>query len=169
MQESSRWVVGPQAPRVADTPPATQGTATQGTSPGWVWVGAHGGAGVTTLCRAAGVGLDCARQWPQSSSDRAGERVLLVARTHGGGLAAVRGVLGTRGPTAVHGVVLVADAPGRLPRELRQQIRVLSGAAPRLWQVPWVEAWRTDATATPPRHIVALLSAVTTPLIGELG
>lgn len=156
MQESDRWVVSPRSPRVD-----AAATETPRVRPEWAWVGAHGGAGVSTLCRAAGTGTDCGRQWP--ASDHRGHRVLLVARTHGAGLAAVRQVLAARGADAVHGVVLVADAPGRLPRELRQQVRVLSGAAPRQWQVPWVEAWRTDPLLAPPSHIVRLLSDVTTP------
>lgn len=177
MGESGRWVVStPRLPHTtapsadqdaypSDEVPLGQLDDAAADSPAsaleWVWIGAHGGAGVSTLQRAAGVGTDLGQQWPPVQAP--GNRVLLVARTHAAGLAAVRRVLGTRGPDLLHGVVLVADAPGRLPRELRQQIRVLSGAAPRLWQVPWVEAWRSDATAAPPRQIVHLLTNLTTP------
>lgn len=141
-----------------------------------LWVGAHGGAGTTTLAAAAGVGSDAGRAWPPAPTaapttaptlDR-GVAVLLVARTHARGLKAAREALrahtgrtGGGGEAPLRGLVLVADAPGRLPRELRQQVRVLSGATPRLWEVPWVEAWRADPTAPPGRQISRLLSEMT--------
>jgi hypothetical protein len=42
-------------------------------------------------------------------------------------------------------VVLVADAPGRLPLVLLRRIRVLRSAA-RVLRVPWIPAWRTGRT-----------------------
>jgi len=42
----------------------------------------------------------------------------------------------------VLGLVIVADAPGRLPRPLRDLAQVVSGGVPRTWNVPWVESWR---------------------------
>ena len=40
------------------------------------------------------------------------------------------------------GLVLMADAPGRLPRPLRDLSKLVAGGAPRTWSLPWVEAWR---------------------------
>src|SRR5690625_7783755 len=40
------------------------------------------------------------------------------------------------------GLVLVADAPGRLSRPLRDLARLVSGGLPRVWNLPWIEAWR---------------------------
>ncbi|WP_445262903.1 DUF6668 family protein [Pseudokineococcus sp. 1T1Z-3] len=122
------------------------------------WVAAHGGAGVTTLSRAAGVGLDRGRSWPSEPTS-----VLLVARTHGHGLAAARQGLRQAEQDVVRGLVLVADAPGRLPRPLRQQVRVLSGAVPHLWEVPWFAPWRLDSSTLPDRQITRLLSQMTSP------
>jgi hypothetical protein len=42
----------------------------------------------------------------------------------------------------VIGLVLVADAPGRLPKPLAELRHLVSGAYPHVWDVPWVEAWR---------------------------
>ncbi|WP_298991880.1 DUF6668 family protein [uncultured Pseudokineococcus sp.] len=122
------------------------------------WVGAHGGAGTSTLHRAAKVGRDHGRIWPPGSTP-----VLLVARTHGHGLAAARQALRQHGTAHVRGLVLVADAPGRLPRPLHQQVRVLSGAGPQLWQVPFFDPWRLEPTTAPDRRITDLLSRMTNP------
>lgn len=162
---ADRWLVPAPAEPVA-TRTVDAGNSIGAPEPQVCWVGAHGGAGTSTLQAAAGVGLDCGRCPPPAPSPpAAGQQVLLVARTHAHGLAAVRRHLGAHGPVSVHGVALVADAPGRLPRDLRQQVRVLTGAAPRLWQVPWVEAWRTAPGATPPRPVADLLAQMTRPTI----
>ena len=153
---SSRWVVStPVGAGVSHQgePDKPIGDALSGI---W-WLGAHGGAGTTTLRTAAGTGQDCGQDWPAAPAGA----VLLVARTHFAGLRAARQRLREHGPAAFRGLVLVPDAPGRLPRVLRQQVQVLSGAAPRLWEVPWVEAWRTDTSVSPDRQITRLLSRIT--------
>nr|WP_245702893.1 hypothetical protein [Arthrobacter subterraneus] len=46
------------------------------------------------------------------------------------------------------GLAVLADAPGKLPKPLRDLATIVGGGAPRLWHLPWVEAWRTgDAEA----------------------
>ncbi|MGW7282721.1 DUF6668 family protein [Streptomyces sp. NPDC054844] len=117
------------------------------------WVGAHGGAGVSTLAAVYG-GQDCGRGWPGPGDPPS---VLLVARTHATGLAAVhRAVAAFRQGQAPAGldlgsVVLVADAPGRLPRPLAQRVKLLE-AAVDVHRVPWVPAWRLGETdGSPPR------------------
>lgn len=42
----------------------------------------------------------------------------------------------------LEGLVLVPDAPGRLPKELRHLAQVVGGGVPRVWMLPWVESWR---------------------------
>ncbi|GHH88279.1 hypothetical protein GCM10017771_32840 [Streptomyces capitiformicae] len=95
--------------------------------------------------------------------------MLLVARTHAAGLQAVSWTLdlfrrGEQPPgLELVAVVLVADAPGRLPRQLLQRIKVI-GSAIETYQVPWVPAWRTgDLTAPPPRETARLAALVTPP------
>lgn len=78
--------------------------------------------------------------------------VVVVARTSAHGLsqaqrvaavAASPGGWSVLGRSArVLGLVLVADAPGRLPRPLAELKHLVSGGYPRVWDVAWVEAWR---------------------------
>ena len=117
---------------------------------------AHGGAGVNCLLRAGlnGIGaVDADGSWPAVGP------VLLVARTSTHGLERARDLArqhasGTAGPaTQLLGLVLVADAPGRPPRRLRELADLVSGAFARTWQVPWLEEWRLAAASEPlPMH-----------------
>ncbi|GED85426.1 DUF6668 family protein [Streptomyces sp. 6-11-2] len=118
------------------------------------WLATHGGAGTTTLAAVYG-GHDCGRAWPGPGAP---ESVLLVARTHAAGLDAVTRALEVfRGGEAPAGldldaVVLVADAPGRLPRRLAQRVKPIESVID-VYRVPWVEAWRLgDLSGAPPRE-----------------
>ena len=118
------------------------------------FVGTHGGAGTSTLATVYG-GHDCGRDWPGPADPRS---VLLVARTHAAGLQAALHALEVfrRGEAPpgldLDAVVLVADAPGRLPRPLAQRIRTIESAVD-VHRVPWVSAWRLgDLTGPPPRE-----------------
>ena len=90
--------------------------------------------------------------------------VVLVARTNARGLRAAQSAMrewqaGELG-LAVVGLVLMADAPGRLPRALRDLARVLAGGVSRVWPFPWVPAWRVGETPTAvnsPKIAAALL------------
>ena len=116
-------------------------------------VGAHGGAGVTSLARLLGWG-DAGVAWP-AAADSGGLVVWVVARTHGAGVdaaqrAAVQWAGGGVPGVGLAGVVWVADSPGRLPRGLRGRRALVSGAFPRSVAVPWVGAWREgEAWASP--------------------
>ncbi len=129
------------------------------------WVGAHGGAGETTLehllegSRAAG------HAWPLSPPSAAPARVVLLARTNAHGLRAAQlavtewaaGIV----PVQLDGLVLIADAPGRLPKALRDFAQLVAGGAPAVWRVPWVEAWRTGepvCAEQAPRTIARMLT-----------
>ncbi|MGP2436621.1 DUF6668 family protein [Streptomyces sp. JW3] len=143
------WIRGPvSAPEPVPSPTARRHS----------WVGTHGGAGVTTLAEVYG-GQDCGRNWPGPADPPS---ALLVARTHAAGLAAaVRALDAVRHgevPPGLHlaAVVLVADAPGRLPRPLVQRVRLLESAV-EVHRVPWVPAWRLgDLDGSPPRGTEAL-------------
>jgi hypothetical protein len=95
-------------------------------------------------------GVDVGARWPDP---RRGEprRVVLVGRTSARGLRSVSQALGAlkegRAPQGVDlvAVVLVADAPGRLPLTLLRRIRVLRSVA-RVQRVPWIAAWRLGGT-----------------------
>ncbi|MFG3253217.1 DUF6668 family protein [Streptomyces sp. NPDC048172] len=119
-------------------------SAGPGRGPAWWWLGAHGGAGVSALEEAVPGGRDAERAWPAAAE---AQPVVLVARSSARGLAAAQNAAqqwASRMVTGVDllGLVVVADAPGRLPRALRDRVRLVSGAVPRLWEIPWVEPWR---------------------------
>ncbi len=117
-------------------------------------LGAHGGAGVTSLLRAGldRVAVDADRRWPPASP------VLLVARTSTSGLEWARDLArqhasGLAGDVELLGLVLVPDAPGRLPARTTGLRDLVSGAFVRTWHLPWLEEWRLAATTEPlPAH-----------------
>jgi len=106
-------------------------------------VGAHGGAGVTTLSHALGA-RDGGR-W--SSQAPTGLNRVLVARTHATGVQSMRHILSGHA-ASFSLLLLVPDAPGRLPKPLRDETHILSGVRPTL-RVPWVETWRIGDLTTP--------------------
>jgi hypothetical protein len=122
-------------------------------------MGAHGGAGESTLSALleGAVGTDHA--WPVRQDDDGQERggqedvVLLVCRSNAAGLRAAQLAAIEYGsgalPGALAGLVVMADAPGRLPKALTDQLRLVAGAVPHLWQMPWVEGWRLTETPDP--------------------
>ncbi|MET7987937.1 hypothetical protein [Streptomyces sp. NPDC005281] len=124
------------------------------------WVATHGGAGSSTLTTVFG-GHDAGRDWPRPDRGDPGS-VLLVGRTHAAGLDAVSHTLDIfrRGDAPpgldLDAIVLVADAPGRLPRQLTQRIKVINSVID-VYRVPWVPAWRTGDLAGPlPREAASL-------------
>lgn len=94
-------------------------------------------------------------------------RVALVARTNWVGLtaaqrAATEWASGSLGDgIELAGLVLIADAPGRLPKPLRELQDLIAGGVPQLWSLPWVESWRLgpiDPTTAPARPFRELLA-----------
>ncbi|MER6212959.1 DUF6668 family protein [Streptomyces sp. NPDC001674] len=133
-------------------------------SPGaaaFTWMNAHGGAGASTLARVFG-GFDAGSHWPDLAAGVPG-KILLVARTHASGLQAVSRVLDMirrdeqPSGTFVRAVVLVADAPGRLPAELAKRIKVISSVV-EIHRVPWIAAWRLGDLSSPPPRETSKLS-----------
>lgn len=129
------------------------------------WVGAHGGAGESTLEQLLEGSRAMGHAWPRAE---AGEselpNVILVARTSAHGLrsAQLAATEWASGEVAVnlHGLVLIADAPGRLPKPLKDFAQVVAGGVPRVWRLPWVEDWRQGepvSADTAPKRIVAFL------------
>ncbi|MDI2019823.1 DUF6668 family protein [Paenarthrobacter nicotinovorans] len=124
-----------------------------GTAAVWV-VGSHGGAGES---RTADL-LDGARPtghcWPVVQ-DGSKPRVLLVCRADMRGLTTAQSALtqwasGAAPAVELIGLAVLADAPGKTPKALRDFTAIVGGGAPRLWTLPWVEAWRHgDSTSTP--------------------
>lgn len=150
------------APESADRLPTRQ---VYGGATAW-WLGAHGGAGESTLAGLALGSQAAGHAWPIPGDRGALNRVVVIARTNYSGLMAAQRVArewaaGTTGSVVdLSGLVLIADAPGRRPKELRQLEQHVAGGYPRLWTLPWVEAWRMGpaSAADMPREYRALLA-----------
>jgi len=138
-------------------------------TPDVTWlVGVHGGAGETTVEQLLD---DAARAsyhaWPIAPSNERPARVVLLARTHATGLRAAQHVATewAAGVARVDlvGLVLIADAPGRLPRPLKDFAELVAGGVPRVWRVPWVRAWREGEPVVPetaPKEVRRVLDDV---------
>ncbi|WP_431030929.1 DUF6668 family protein [Plantibacter sp. RU18] len=113
-----------------------------------LWVlGTHSNAGEQTISDLLPASAPAAHQWPVRADYAEPARVLLVCRTSHKGLksaqrAAVEFVSGTLPTVRVVGLVRVADAPGRLPKELRDLSKIVAGGFPEVWDVPWIEDYR---------------------------
>ncbi|MCY9785693.1 hypothetical protein KIK06_17545 [Nocardiopsis sp. EMB25] len=130
------------------------------------WVGVHGGAGERTLAALLEGSRAAVHAWPEVAiSVTFRPQAVLVARTHARGLlaaqaAATEWASGYSGVDLL-GLVLIADAPGRLPRPLRDLAKLVSGGVPRVWNVPWIEAWRLGESPTldaAPKPVRAMIS-----------
>lgn len=155
---------GPASPESLTEAPK-QVTAAAHRPPGvwWAWVGVHGGSGCSTLARAIPGGVDLGRALP-ADAGWPDLPVVAVARSHAGGLEAAqeraRWFAENPGAARVLGLVVVGDAPGRLPQELKKMIRLVEGGYPALWRVPFVQPWRIGQPPTPantPRTCTPLL------------
>lgn len=171
---SVRLQPGPTGPQQGITAPAAPSLATYPVTAGGLFVvGAHGGAGETTIASWTG-GAAADRRWPVSATwstpgnhprpDGRPVDVVLVARTHARGLTAARDVLiqwaaGRLTANQLRGLVLIPDAPGRLPPQLAEQARLIAGGAPRAWLLPWLDELRLS---TDPLGPAALPRAVAT-------
>lgn len=150
----------PTAPASPGAPTATGPTTPQQSVPppdtadqlGWsrvrvthrVWVlGAHGGSGESTLAELLDGG-ETDHRWPSAA---AAAPVVICARTHARGLraaqlAAASWASGHTPPVKLLGLVLIADAPGRLPKPLAEFAERVAGGVPRIWRMPWVDDFR---------------------------
>ncbi|MER5201228.1 DUF6668 family protein [Streptomyces sp. NPDC002755] len=149
---------------IVQAPPTAPRQRSSSSPAGISWVGAHGGAGASTFAAALG-GVDVGHAWPDISQDEPGD-MLLLARTHLAGLQAASQALDSlrtgRHPAGLQllALVLVADAPGRLPPELWRRVRVLR-AAVRTFNIPWIAQWRVGRPAPKaPRAVVDLAALI---------
>jgi hypothetical protein len=137
---------GVPVPDAADQLPRRQLAREELLTPIW-WIGAHGGAGETTLERLLLGSRAANHAWPVSPDLERPARTMLVARTSYTGLLAAQRALQDWGsgsvPAQLDGLVLIADAPGKLPKELRALVGLITSIAPgSTWELPWQAEWR---------------------------
>ncbi|GAA1638553.1 hypothetical protein GCM10009744_29990 [Kribbella alba] len=131
------------------------------------WVGVHGGAGESTMAQLLPGSRAAKHRWPIPPPPVPASTVL-VARTHAYGLrsaqrAAAEWASGAVQGVLVLGLVLVADAPGRLPRVLDDFADIVGGGVPRVWDVPWIEEWRRGEEPGPentPDEVFEVLESI---------
>jgi len=124
-----------------------------GTARLWV-VGTHGGAGESRIADLIESARSADHCWPVLPGGGS-PQVLLVCRADMRGLTTARNALtqwasGAAPQVDLLGLAVLADAPGKTPKALRDFTALVGGGAPRFWTLPWVDAWRhTDTTAMP--------------------
>lgn len=110
------------------------------------FIGTHGGSGASTLASVFGLPR-VTRTWPISMDGPT--YVFLVCRSNVKGLqsaqlAAREWASGSVPGVVVLGLIVIADAPGRLPKELRAFAQQIGGGVPRIWHVGWYDQLRTS-------------------------
>lgn len=136
------------------------------------WLGVHGGAGENTLADLLG-GIPCHHRWPSRSGTGPHRPVdvFLVARQSHRGLKAAQlaardWAAGSHPTITLHGLVVIADAPGKTPRALHNQTRITAGGVPRTWILPWIEDLRIsgdveqDSLSRESRKVLTNLSEI---------
>lgn len=99
-------------------------------------------------------GVDAGRYWPVPDAP-AVANVVLVTRSHANGLrqaqaAAWQWASGALPTVRLLGLAVIADAPGRRPKPLRDLLQLIAGGVPQVWDLPWVEELRLG---DPPEQI----------------
>lgn len=161
---------GPQTPQIGVPPPAESERLPRFAIPVadtlW-WLGVHGGSGESTMARLLPGTRAAGHRWPIPPPP-VPTPVVLVARTHAYGLrsaqrAAIEWASAVVQGVSVLGLVLIADAPGRLPRVLDDFADIVGGGVPRVWEVPWIEEWRRGEEPTPdntPDEVFEVLESI---------
>lgn len=116
-------------------------------SPGTVYVvGSHGGSGESTIAALSPLFTEMHGAWPTGGSRIP---VILVARMHYQGIASAGAAIrhwssGELASVELVGLVWMPDSRSRVPKELRREVSILSGAVAHTWTLPWVEDWRSS-------------------------
>ena len=123
-----------------------------------VWlVGAHGGAGVTTLSLQLGMAGDSRRAWPGGFEDESPYAVVVASETLHGLIAAHHLLVQHRargaGNSECLGLITRQAVPAwtdkRMPREVHEKLKLVSAAADAHWRIDWDDQY----ASTPTRHL----------------
>lgn len=123
------WLVDLEEP--ATTAAAGRGEAADHERLPLPLVSAHGGAGTSTWARL----LNATEVGGRASAPAGGGMFVIVTRGSVAGIAAAKAILHDHAPS-VRAVLLVPAAPGRRPRRLVQELKILRGAV-RVVEVTW--------------------------------
>lgn len=140
---TNSWLEAAQRLRSTDPVPDTEHL--------WVY-GVHGGAGESLIAALNSNWSATGHRWPDPGTPQ--RAVLLVARTSAHGLNAAHDAIAdwaagrVPGTPALAGLVLVADAPGRLPRPLHDLAKLVAGGVDQSWRIGWSEQWRLGDYST---------------------
>lgn len=134
----------------------------------FVWVAAHGGAGVSSLASASEAGLALSQRWPAPALGWP-RRAVVVCRSNAAGYTAAGRLIqewasgSVPDQVTVSALVVMADSPVKPTRLLRARLHELSGAVPQVLTVPWIAAWRdTPYSANPAvTKVAAVVAALT--------
>ncbi|NKS64809.1 hypothetical protein GS493_23485 [Rhodococcus hoagii] len=136
----------PPADRLIDVWPQPVFVPDGAPAPAWWLVGAHGGAGVSSLSASWVFAGDAMGAFP-GGFDEESPFVLVVAREHAQGIGRAHDLItqhlsGHGGPTTLVGLITVAAHPGKLAAPLRQRLEVVTGlVGDRHWRIPWIDEW----------------------------
>lgn len=169
----------PEAPLLDDTvqgnplqdAPAVE---VQAKHPRAVLVSAHGGAGTTTWSHILGaVDGGNIERWV-SERDPGDIPAVLVLRASVEGINTAKSLLAQYGVDAFAAALVIAAAPGKLPRRITAELRILGGAISVI-HAPWVPALllkraaHAAPTDLPPKELTKLTTMLTNQGIGTQG
>lgn len=148
-------VRGVHPPRDAECAPVWD-TPIPSDTPAAVWLlGAHGGAGVSTLCQWIGRAGDAQGRWPGGHGNQS-PFVIVVAEESVAGMTRAHQLLrqyatGAAGNQShLLGVATVARVPGKRPQAVRQRRELLKGLTDVLWEIPFIPGLNEhDVSALP--------------------
>lgn len=141
-------VVSPPAHRRA---PSWAGPVPIGDRQPLVWLlGAHGGAGVSSLEHCLPFTADCGDRWPAVIGSET-PLVVVVARETIAGISSAHDLLrqyccGLAGPSTLLGLVTVAARSGRVQADIRRYRAVVAGLVEHEWRISWHNDWLVTDT-----------------------
>ena len=163
--DESSHVVGAPAPRGMLTPRALEPPPH---AADFVWIAAHGGAGVSSLASVSGRGLALSQRWPSPELGWPSSAVV-VCRSNAAGYTAASRLLqewasGSVLDVEVVALVVVADSPSKPTRALKARLHELSGAVAQVLTVPWIATWRDTPYSADPAvsRVAAAVAALIT-------
>lgn len=172
-QDTNPWVVAAQAVAPTHTPVPTSAATPQDVArpvdtpqaATTLFLAAHGGAGATVWASALdGRDGGLVSSWVREDAPRG--CVVLVLRCSVDGITSAKKAIAQHGADAFTCLLAVAAAPGRTPRRINDELKVLGGAVP-LAHAPWIptlilrRAALVTASDIPPKELNRITTELT--------